>query len=393
MKAWLRDVIFERFQAFVGGVFGLFVALAGLHAAPGAGLLVAAVFVVAVSASQAWAFSWAARASGQAGVRGALARAYRDGFFVAGAVAAAFLALALVESLWLRWGGASPRVAGLPLAALAGLLAAVLLGGHALWPRRVRVMPRTVGSHPPAEAASLRIAHWSDLHLGNGVGRSEVERWVARSNELAPDLVVLTGDLFDGPPEILRPGAEALAGLSAPLGVFAVLGNHDVELGADRVAAALRDHAPGIRLLRGEGQRLETHAGEIFVAGVEDPGRDWTRDGHLPVLEDLAARRPAEAASLLLLHRPDGFPQAARLGFDLVLAGHFHGGQIAVPGSVGRLSPAGLLTRYPCGVFNERESTLFVSRGIGFAGPRIRVGSPPEIALHTWCPAAKGAAS
>ena len=91
-------------------------------------------------------------------------------------------------------------------------------------------------------------------------------------------------------------------------------------------------------------------------------------------------RRSCPACTtVLLVHRPEAFPQAARLGFPLVLAGHTHGGQLALPSLGGQLNLARLMTRYHRGLFRENGSVLYVNRGAGVAGPAVRVNCPREI--------------
>jgi predicted MPP superfamily phosphohydrolase len=100
----------------------------------------------------------------------------------------------------------------------------------------------------------------------------------------------------------------------------------------------------------------------------------------VPELEELAARAPDDGPVILLVHRPEAFPHAARLGFPLVLAGHTHGGQIALPTPGGRYNLASLVTRYHRGLYAGSGSILYVNRGIGVAGPAIRVNCAREIA-------------
>jgi predicted MPP superfamily phosphohydrolase len=88
------------------------------------------------------------------------------------------------------------------------------------------------------------------------------------------------------------------------------------------------------------------------------------------------------------MHRPDAFPRAAELGFALVLSGHFHGGQVALPLAGGRWNAARLLTRFDRGLHRDGNASLYVSRGLGFAGPRLRIASRPEIAVHELQPRA-----
>ena len=225
----------------------------------------------------------------------------------------------------------------------------------------------------------LRIVQTSDLHIGNGMQGRRLERLVGRINALDPDLVVMTGDIFDFDPAFLERGARALTGFRARYGVFAVLGNHDTYVGTEQVAGALRDYAPDLRLLRKELIRLPVSA-PLYLAGIDDPGRDWTARGvDLPELQVLAEKMPCDGPTVLLVHRPEVFPQAARLGFPLVLAGHTHGGQLALPSLGGRFNLARLVTRYHRGLFRENGSVLYVNRGAGVAGPALRVNCPREI--------------
>ena len=150
-------------------------------------------------------------------------------------------------------------------------------------------------------------------------------------NALEADLVALTGDLFDFDPRHVEAGARRLGALRARLGVYTVLGNHDGYTGIELVAEALGRLAPDMVLLRRDVVRLATGA-PLYLAGIDDPGTRFSaRDLHLPELEELAVRAPEDGPVILLVHRPEAFPQAARLGFPLVLAGHTHGGQLALP--------------------------------------------------------------
>ena len=140
----------------------------------------------------------------------------------------------------------------------------------------------------PETLRGLRIVQTSDLHIGNRMEGRRLQRLVARVNSLDPDLVVVTGDIFDFDPSVLEEGARSLAGLRARYGVFAVLGNHDTYVGSEEVAAAIRDHAPAIRLLRKETVRLPLPK-PLYLAGIDDPGQEWTaREVDLPDLEELA---------------------------------------------------------------------------------------------------------
>ncbi|MCZ6785111.1 MAG: metallophosphoesterase [Proteobacteria bacterium] len=228
----------------------------------------------------------------------------------------------------------------------------------------------------------LRIVQLSDFHIGNGLEGERLDRLVRQVNDLDADLLALTGDLFDFDPTFVEAGARSLSALRARLGVFAVLGNHDTYTGTETVTAALASHAPGIRLLRGEVVRLPLDP-PLYVAGVDDPGRgqNWTkRNIHIEELEALGRDLPEDGPVLLLVHRPEAFPQAARLGFPLVLAGHTHGGQIALPTPGGRFNLARIVTPFHRGLYRENGSVLYVNRGIGVAGPAMRFNCAREIA-------------
>jgi len=227
--------------------------------------------------------------------------------------------------------------------------------------------------------AGLRVVQISDLHIGNQLEGERLARMVERVNATEPDLVAITGDLFHDDPRHL-PEAAHLDGLRARYGVFAILGNHDANVGADRVADALARHAPNVRLLRDELVRLPLPA-PLYVAGVEDPGGRWfERKLRYRVLETLRARWPGDGPLLLLAHQPEVFEHAADLGYPLVLAGHTHGGQLALPLPGGHWNLARVMTPLTRGVYRRGTCTMYVNRGLGVGGPAMRFHCSREIA-------------
>jgi predicted MPP superfamily phosphohydrolase len=330
-----------------------------------------------------------------------LRRARRAGSF-GGWIARAYIAVGLATlllglAILLAWAGWLP---------LAGLLTLAGVSGEALFQAfRIATIP-VVGAllfmiawgftggqrrvertriqlpMPGLDAGlrGLRVVHASDLHIGNGMEGEVLAGFVAHVNALEPDLIALTGDLFDFDPRFVEDGARGLAGLRARYGVYVVLGNHDTYTGTDRVVEGLASFAPNLRLLRGEVARVPCPA-PFYVAGLDDPGRDWaSRELELAELTALAEARPADGPVLLLVHRPQLFPQAARLGFPVVLAGHTHGGQLALPGAGGRWNLARIVTPFHRGLYRVNGSVLYVNRGLGVAGPAIRFNCPREIA-------------
>ncbi len=274
------------------------------------------------------------------------------------------------RSAWLRAGAGG----GLLLAVATILWGAT--GGQARF-QQTRVRVPLAGLAP--ELAGLRVVQISDLHIGNQMEGERLDALVARVNALEPDVIAMTGDLFDFDPVHVPDGARRLAGLQARHGVFAVLGNHDTYVGSELVCEALATHAPRIAVLRGEIRALPVGA-PLYVAGIDDPGKLWTdRDLQLEDLEALGPALPKDGPTILLVHRPDAFKQAERLGFDLVLSGHTHGGQIALPGLAARVNLARVISNYPRGLFRLGDAQLYVNRGAGVAGPAIRIAAAREI--------------
>jgi uncharacterized protein len=262
-------------------------------------------------------------------------------------------------------------------------VAGLLLYGHVLGPRelsitRLRVPVRDL---PPA-LVNLRIVHLSDLHVGQHLGLDELAEHVRRVNALEPDVVCITGDLVDRAATCA--GAfPVLAGLRARHGIFVTLGNHDVYAGADIVTAALRALTP-FTVLRNAVARVGIGGATLALVGVDDLGRDWARGvPEHPALPPLVAALEPGIPFVVLSHRPDCFPQAARLGASIMLSGHTHGGQLALP----PWNLARFISRFDRGLYRERDATLYVNRGLGFTGQKVRLFTPREIACLELTPA------
>jgi predicted MPP superfamily phosphohydrolase len=213
----------------------------------------------------------------------------------------------------------------------------------------------------------------SDLHIGSLIGKRWLAARVAQAREAQPDLVVLLGDVFEGhgqPQEELLP---ILRRLSAPLGIWAVTGNHEFH-GADNKSIHMID-AAGFKLLRN--RWVEVRPGFI-LAGVDDLTAKYRagRDGDF-ISQTLAGRPPG--ATVLLSHTPWQAERAAGAGAGLMLSGHTHGGQIW---------PFGYLTRrtYPLlgGRYEVDGMPIIVCRGTGTWGPRMRLWRPGEILRVTF---------
>jgi len=261
--------------------------------------------------------------------------------------------------------------------ARAAAVALVALVAGALGLRAALAPPRDARveialSRWPRELDGFRIAQLSDVHIGPILDRRFSRHLVERVRALAPDLVVITGDLVDGDAELLAAEVAPLAELRAPHGVFFVTGNHDHYSGArawTRAVAGL-----GIRVLRNE--RVEVCArGAVFdLAGVDDHRGDvMGGEGGEDLDAALAGRDPARPL-VLLAHDPSTFKRASTLGIDLQLSGHTHGGQIWPFAGLVRL-----VIPFVAGLYQRGGATLYVSRGTGFWGPPMRLRAPAEI--------------
>ena len=264
------------------------------------------------------------------------------------------------------------------LAALAGLAAAAVVARAAWWePRRTRLREcDLVLPNWPPRLDGLRIALVSDLHTGAPhVGERRVERVVEAVNRAAPDVVALLGDFVDptvagGRPVAPAAVAQRVAKLHAPVGMAAVLGNHDWDHTGFEMARALRE--AGVALLENEAIRLSARGGPLWLAGLADAG---TR---VPSVHDALRDVPPDEPVIVLSHDPDAFPRVPER-VALTVSGHTHGGQVDLPLIRGRVIPSRFGARYKDGHVVESGRHLFVSRGIGTSRLPLRLGAPAEV--------------
>ena len=264
--------------------------------------------------------------------------------------------------------------------AAAGCLA-VAAWAVAIEPRLLRMRPRELDVPGWSEGLDgLRVAVLADIHAGAPpVNERRLHEIVGRVNAQAPEIVVILGDLLahDGPfADPLEPEAviAALAALEAPLGVFAVLGNHDWPRG-ERLIRAGAD--AGMRVLDNEAAKLLRHGRHpLWLAGIADAA------SRIPDMPATLATIDGEAPVLALTHSPDVFPEVpARV--SLTLAGHTHGGQVRLPLITRRVVPSRFGDRYLRYHVEEDGRHLFVSPGVGSAGLPIRFRAPPEVTILT----------
>jgi predicted MPP superfamily phosphohydrolase len=228
----------------------------------------------------------------------------------------------------------------------------------------------------PADLENLRILQLSDVHLSAFLSEGEFARVIDASLELRPHLAVMTGDLISGPQDPLDACIRQLARLKADAGIYGCMGNHEryakVERYTEQAAARY-----GIRFLRGRSVGLRFGSSEINLAGC-DFHTSRHKELYLAGMDRLV--KPG-AFNMLLQHNPDVFPVAARQGYNLLLAGHTHGGQVQVEILEQAINPARFFTPFVYGTYRERGAAAYVTRGIGTIGVPARIGAPPEISL------------
>ena len=278
-------------------------------------------------------------------------------------------ALGLVDLVTVFGLVLKPWVVGLRTAAVgcAVILAVVAwVGGH--------VRPRTVDleielPNLPPEVDGLVVVQLSDLHLGSLIGARSLRAVIEQIDGLRPDVVAVTGDLMDSDAGAVEKLVPVLRELTAPRGVYAVLGNHEYYAGAERSRQLMRD--AGFTVLDNASSEV---APGLWVAGVADHGGGRQTDELVADLETALTDVPPGAAVVLLQHTPGAEDTAAAAGIGLMLNGHTHGAQIW---------PAHYLVRrvFPhlAGVRQVGTMTQVVCRGAGQWGPPMRLFAPSEI--------------
>lgn len=222
-----------------------------------------------------------------------------------------------------------------------------------------------------ADRRPINVAFAVDFHAGSSTDERLLATACDMLERLRPDLLLLGGDFVAFQAHEIRDLARRLRRIKAPLGKFAVLGNHDIAAGTDGVAEQLE--SAGVKVLRNESVRLPAPHDDVELVGLDDP-----IFGH--------PEAPASAGGLhrlILMHAPDGLLALQSSPFAVALCGHTHGGQVALPGGTPIIVPRGRLSRrYSRGVYDLADGgKLLVSRGVGCAAIPVRLFSPPELHL------------
>jgi predicted MPP superfamily phosphohydrolase len=293
--------------------------------------------------------------------------------------------------LMLALAGLAGLLAGVPFGmatqagrwVVAGAGVILVMGG--LWgyagTRRLVVRPLDV-SFPdlPRGLEGMRIVQLSDLHVGPHTSRRHLARIVEAVQRAQPDLIALTGDQVDDYARDVEPLGRAFGELSAPLGVVAIAGNHDVYAGWEPVRRGME--ALGWKVLVNEAVPLERNGARFWLAGTGDPAGG--RPGSSPVAPDVArtmAAVPPGAFTIALAHNPALWPQLADRGVGLTLSGHTHHGQLSIPRL--RWSVASVFLDLAMGAHRHGRSVLYINPGTNYWGIPFRIGALPEVTAVT----------
>jgi predicted MPP superfamily phosphohydrolase len=226
----------------------------------------------------------------------------------------------------------------------------------------------------PIGLNNLKIAQISDLHIGPTIQSRYVKRVVRKTNELNPDIIVITGDLVDAHTESIKKHLRPLEELKSRYGIFYVTGNHEYYWGTETLFNELRN--VGLTILDNENKIIEINGSNILIAGIPDPMAMHLGPEYQPDLKKARFTKIKTDFNILLAHRPDPYSLAEEQGFHLQFSGHTHAGQF-FPFSL--LIP--FAHKFYRGLNRHKNMWLYVNPGTGYWGPANRFGIASEITL------------
>lgn len=241
--------------------------------------------------------------------------------------------------------------------------------------RRARVLEVKVPVQGlPKALEGFKIVQLSDIHVGPSIKRDYLQAIVDKVNTLDADLIALTGDLVDAPVHEIKREVTPFSQLKARQGVFACLGNHEYYAGAP----AWVEHFErlGVTVLLNSAQVIERGGAKLLVGGTTDFSAGRRVRGHRFAPQRCLDGAPAVDLKVLLAHQPRSIYAASKVGFDLMLSGHTHGGQFFPWSWVVHLAQP-----YVAGLQKHDKTWIYVSRGTGYFGPPYRMLAPSEITL------------
>ncbi|EMY62435.1 metallophosphoesterase [Leptospira terpstrae] len=226
--------------------------------------------------------------------------------------------------------------------------------------------------HP--DLNGFKIVQISDVHIGATIKEKFLKRVVKRINLQNPDVVVITGDLVDGPVSTLKQHLKPLADIQSKYGTFYVTGNHEYYSGVLSWLPEIQNL--GVKILLNQNQILKIGNAKLLMAGVTDLAAGKIIKSH-----QTNPKRAMEGGEncdykILLAHQPNSIYEASAVGFQLQISGHTHGGQF-FPGNF----LIYFAQKFVSGLHKYKDSLIYVSRGTGYWGPPFRLGAPSEISI------------
>ena len=280
-----------------------------------------------------------------------------------------------------------------------GVLFVVFNTGMVYWVYDFNLKTVTIeSSDVPAEFDGTRIVQVSDIHFGSWISDRPLKRAIGMINNLKPDIVLFTGDLVNYSTDEAYPFQKTLSQITAPLGIYAIKGNHDygdyvqwpteVEKQANDDSLTSFYHRLGWKLMNNQNEILRKGSSSIAIVGVENWSKKalWGRRGNL---KEALAGTDSISFILLMSHDPTHWEAEVSRAYpqvDLTLSGHTHGMQLGIETGSFRWSPAQYIYTYWSGLYakklkNGKDQFLYVNRGLGHIGFPGRVGIRPEITL------------
>ena len=226
----------------------------------------------------------------------------------------------------------------------------------------------------PPGFENFTIAQISDLHVGPTIKRPYVEYVFEKIAFRNPDLIVITGDLVDGSVKYLSPELEPFKDMIAPHGTYFVTGNHEYYSGVEPWLD--ETDRLGMKNLINTNEIISKSGDEIAIAGITDLNAHQIKLSHKSDPELALASLPKDITKIVLAHQPNSIHAVHKVGADLQLSGHTHGGQFWP-----FIYPVKLVSTYLAGYYDHFGTKIYVNRGTGYWGPPLRIGVPAEITM------------
>jgi len=247
----------------------------------------------------------------------------------------------------------------------------------------------------PEELKGFRIVQINDIHCGPYMEIDQMTIYCKIINSLSPDLILIPGDLTNSLELEVHPLIEAFKNLKSKYGVYITLGNHDYFSNPDYIAGKITSDSP-FKMLRNDSEFLNVKGKNLILLGLEDTRNSSGQrspdilkymDETILITTQLANKKGIEfenTPKLMLCHKPYLFKEMLDKNIDLILSGHTHGGQIVLA-KIGdlNLSIAAAVSPYISGLYQEKNSQMYISDGLGTVGMPIRLNCPPEITILT----------